>query len=70
MHPGSCRWWLVPGVILTLGYALAADFDPITTDEQILRNVKLKSDGPALLAYFRQRTPTNANRSRIDHLIR
>jgi hypothetical protein len=39
-------------------------------DEQVLKTAKISADGPALLAYFRQRTVSSADRQRIDALIR
>jgi HEAT repeat protein len=39
-------------------------------DEQLLKTAQIGTDGPALLAYFRSRTVTAADRQRIETLIR
>ena len=67
---------LVLGV--ALGAAAAALAAPVGTnkatnpaaDEQLLQRAQLGTDGPALLAYFRQRTVGDADRQRIEGLIR
>jgi HEAT repeat protein len=43
--------------------------DAIKADEELLRDAKLATDGPALLEFFRQRTLTGANRARIQALV-
>ncbi len=40
------------------------------TEEKLLRDRKIGTDGPALLAFFRKRTLTEADRERISGLIR
>src|SRR5262245_50521623 len=66
---------LVLGV--ALGTAAAALAAPVGTsaanpaaDEQLLQRAQVGTDGPALLAYFRQRTVGDADRQRIEGLIR
>jgi hypothetical protein len=39
-------------------------------DEQLLLDADIKIDGPALLRFFRERTPTEEQRRRISELIR
>jgi PQQ-like domain/HEAT repeats len=54
-----------------LATALAATaFAAPAEDEQLLKTAKIGSDGPSLLAYFRQRTVTAADRQRIEAMIR
>jgi hypothetical protein len=43
---------------------------PTAADDQLLAAAQVGTDGPALLAYFRQRTVTAADRQRIEGLIR
>src|SRR5437762_1795744 len=71
MHPRR----LVIGVAVSLlalaaGGARGSDAPPEAADEATLKAARLGSDGPALLAYFRQRTVGEANRARIVALIR
>jgi HEAT repeat protein len=49
--------------------AAAAEPDPVREDEQALKAVNLGVDGPALLDFFRKRTPVEANRTKIQALI-
>src|SRR5689334_16036231 len=53
-----------------LGAALAAAPAGPQTDEQLLQAAQVGTDGPALLAYFRQRVAGENDRQRIDGLIR
>jgi hypothetical protein len=49
----------------------AADPDPIqVADERILKEAKLGTDGPALLAYFRARIPAEAIKESVEALIK
>jgi hypothetical protein len=56
-------WALVPSVN-------GAQPDPTAADKETLGAVKISVDGPSLLEFFRKRTPTPANRERIQVLIR
>jgi hypothetical protein len=47
-----------------------APLDTIASDEKILRDVKEKVDGPALLNYFRKRTFPEADPKTLNKLIR
>ncbi len=49
---------------------LAAPASDAPDDEQLLRTAQIGTDGPSLLAYFRARTVTAADRRRIETLIR
>jgi hypothetical protein len=49
--------------------AAAAEPDPVQEDEQALKAAHLGADGPALLDFFRKRTPVDADRHRIETLI-
>src|SRR5438105_3347745 len=50
---------------LVAGSARGSDAPPEAADEATLKAARLGSDGPALLAYFRQRTVGEADRARI-----
>jgi HEAT repeat protein len=39
-------------------------------DDQLLKSARIGTDGPSLLAYFRQRTVNETDRKRLDALIR
>src|SRR5205085_12377215 len=58
-------WFLVLGSCLALGST-----DDTAADEQLLQKAQIGTDGPALVAYFRQRTVGDAERQRIEALIR
>src|SRR5262245_28220261 len=64
----ASRWVLgaVCGALLATA-AVAAD---TSTDAEMLRKAQIGDDGPALLAYFRQRTVAANDRQRIEALIR
>src|SRR5438552_3203099 len=82
MGPGDGRWgrvmqarWLAIGVAIGLaavpaGRGGSADAPPVGSDEATLKTARLGSDGPSLLAYFRQRTVGETDRARIVNLIR
>ena len=42
----------------------------VREEEKLLKDAGLPTDGPALLKYFRDRTPTEANRARLAELVR
>src|SRR5262249_61950417 len=48
----------------------ADDAAPANADEQILRTAEVAADGPALLEFFRRRTVSDVERTRIQGLIR
>src|SRR2546423_13134765 len=58
------------GVALVIALAAAAAPGSPADDEQLLKTAQVGTDGPALLAYFRQRTVGAADRQKIDGLIR
>ncbi len=51
------------------GQAIPAD-DPAARDERLLRDNGIGVDGPALLAFFRQHTTTQADVARIEQLLK
>src|SRR4051812_17980648 len=53
--------------VLLLPAAAPAD---TPTDEQLLKQAHVATDGPSLLGYFRQRTVAATDRDRINALIR
>ncbi|HEY1378860.1 MAG TPA: HEAT repeat domain-containing protein [Gemmataceae bacterium] len=57
-------------LVLALAAVAAPGAGTPADDDQLLRQAQIGTDGPALLAYFRQRTVTDADRQRIDALIR
>src|SRR5262245_3263541 len=42
----------------------------VREEEKLLKDAGLLTDGPSLLKYFRDRTPTEANRARLAELVR
>src|SRR5262245_51384661 len=56
-------------LLLLLIHPLRAEDDERVRDEQTLREANLAWDGASLLDYFRRRTPTEAQRQKIDALI-
>jgi HEAT repeat protein len=56
--------------VLTAAAVAAPLPGPPADDERLLRSAQIGTDGPALLNYFRQRTIGDADRQRIDGLIR
>jgi HEAT repeat protein len=54
---------------LAVGLPAAAEPDPAREDEQALQAANVGVDGPALLDFFRKRTPVEADRPRIQALI-
>jgi hypothetical protein len=46
-----------------------ANDESIQADEKLLKDAKLDTDGPALLAFFRQRTLTDADRKQLVALV-
>ncbi len=60
----------VLGLALAAAAALAAGPGSPADDDQLLRQAQVGTDGPSLLAYFRQRTVGDADRQRIEALIR
>ena len=66
-HP-ALAWAAALALALALP-AAAAEPDPVREDEQALKDANLGSDGPALLDFFRKRTPVEADRNKIQALI-
>ena len=67
------RLVFVMSCALGLGFlvpAHSAPPTPIEADEQVLKDAGLKTDGPALLAFLRQRTGTEALLARVHELIK
>ncbi len=56
--------------LLLAGPVAAAEPDPAARDEQILKDAKVGSDGPALLDLFRKRTVTDADLTKVKALIK
>ncbi len=54
---------------LSIGWAAAAEPDPVATDEAALNGAGLATDNAGLLRFFRERTLTKANRAHITGLI-
>jgi hypothetical protein len=52
------------------GQPVEPDADSVAADEQALKSVRLGTDGPTLLDFFRNRTLTDADRGRIRLLIK
>ncbi|HTK76052.1 MAG TPA: HEAT repeat domain-containing protein [Gemmataceae bacterium] len=64
---GRFRWLGGPvGGAVLLAVAIAADSP---SDEQLVKQAQIPSDGPGLVAYFRQRTVAGNDRQRIESLI-
>jgi HEAT repeat protein len=68
----ACR--PVAATLLVLVAAVAApsaEPDPLLAqDEQLLRGAHVETDGPALLAFFRERTLTEAQKARLADLVK
>src|SRR5438046_4714972 len=63
----------MPVLVLGAGLAsLSADVPATDTaeDEALLKSAKIATDGPALLEFFRKRTLTDADRTKITVCIR
>src|SRR5687768_13139288 len=74
MHSHRPAWLTAPLVLVTLAGA-APPADPVTDfalaqDEKLLREHKVKPDGPSLLVFFRERTLTEAEKARLAGLVR
>src|SRR5262249_51008456 len=61
-------WSSLAGVVCLLLAAPPAELD-VTADEAVLRGAKVGTDGPALLEFFRNRTPAESTPAHIDALI-
>jgi HEAT repeat protein len=64
------RFMFLGAVLLGWTAISSAGDDPVTQDEQILRNAEVQTDGPSLLAFFRQRTLADAERDKFAALVR
>src|SRR5262245_43249129 len=56
--------------LLALGGARASEPNSTAADEKVLKQAEVGTDGPALLEFFRKRTVTEADRSRIESLVK
>jgi hypothetical protein len=61
--------WAAALALATGFPAAAAEPDTVREDEQALTAAHLGTDGPALLDFFRKRTPVEADRHKIESLI-
>ncbi|HZT81773.1 MAG TPA: HEAT repeat domain-containing protein [Gemmataceae bacterium] len=68
----AVRFALLPAAALLLSAALPAADEPdaLAADEQALRAAKLPTDGPGLLAFFKARTPSDADREKLAATVR
>jgi HEAT repeat protein len=57
-------------IALSVRPVAAADPETVAADEQVLKDAKLPTDGPALLDFFRKRTSPDVGRARIEILVR
>ena len=76
--PGILHRWFIKGRMSCSALLLFVCCLPVSpsvraadpTDEQLFAQVNLPTDGPSLLDFFRDRTPNDASRKKIDSLIR
>ncbi|HKB42161.1 MAG TPA: HEAT repeat domain-containing protein [Gemmataceae bacterium] len=66
----SCTLTLLGLVILPAPAARAADAEETKGDEEAVRQAGLATDGPALVEFFRKRTPGEKVRQNIEALVR
>src|SRR5256712_9007774 len=66
------RYALCTGIWMALAslHGGAAEPDAAAADEQLLKSVRVGTDGPALLEFFRKRSLTDEGRKKIQDLIR
>lgn len=62
--------WAMLLVLAALVAPAAAAVEPSPADEHTLQAAGLATDGPALLEFFRKRTLTDADRERIEAIVR
>jgi HEAT repeat protein len=60
---------LVPAVLVPAGRPAEAD-SAVAEDEKMLKEARVTPDGPGLLAFFRERTLTDAEKERLATLVR
>jgi HEAT repeat protein len=60
--------WII-GLMAALA-SLRTDIDPVSQDEQLLRNAHLKTDNAALLDFFRGRTIGEGDRAKVVALVK
>src|SRR5262249_46961069 len=73
MAASTRAWWSLPGcfALLVLGMTRGAESNAeLAEDEKTLHTARVATDGPALLAYFRERTLSDPERERLAGLIR
>lgn len=61
--------FIVGAMVSSLCSAFVTDVETLTADEQAFKAANLKTDGPAVIAFVRQHTLTEADRERIESLI-
>jgi HEAT repeat protein len=71
----TARFYLVVAVVLALGALgtlplVQADSKPVNPDEELLREAKVGTDGPGLLAFFRERSASDEDLLHPEPLIR
>jgi hypothetical protein len=64
-------WFLAVALLMALaGLCSAIRFELPDPDEETLRQAKVGGDGPALLAYIRERTPSDEDGRRVAALVK
>jgi hypothetical protein len=69
MYSRRRRWGVALAAVLAASCWAAPETVKLPDDDQLLKTAQIGTDGPALLAYFRSRTVTAADRQRIETLI-
>ena len=69
MNPRQRRFGLAISIVLATTCPAAPAIDKPPDDEQLFKTARIETDGPSLIAYFRSRTVTTADRQRIETLI-
>ena len=57
--------WIIGSIVLGTA-SLFADNDPVAQDEQLLKSAQVKTDGEALLEFFRRRTMAEGDRAKVE----
>ncbi len=60
----------IAALLLPAAPAPADDAEQARADEQTLRTARVGTDGPALLEFFRKRTPSAAELEKLENLVR
>jgi hypothetical protein len=69
MLRGKLILLMATSLALSPGGAARADTEAVLADEQILRAAGVGVNGPALVDFFRKRTPSQVDRGRLEQLI-